>query len=109
MNQSVYLDYCATTPVHPDVRSAMLAALDDHFGNPSSMHWAGRQAADLLKVSRQEVASGIGCQAAAGSPPDPVVHTGARMAFDPVAGVQVFFGGSSSNPFTVYGNTVECL
>ena len=55
------------------------------------------------------LASGIGCQAAAGSPPDPVVHRGARMAFDPVAGVQVFFGGTSSNPVTVYGNTVECL
>jgi hypothetical protein len=54
------------------------------------------------------LASGLGCQAAASSPPDPVVHAGARMAFDPVAGVQVFFGGTSSNPFTTHGNTVEC-
>ena len=55
------------------------------------------------------LASGIGCQAAASSPPDSVVHTGARMAFDPVdGGVQVFFGGTSTNPFTVHGNTVEC-
>jgi hypothetical protein len=30
------------------------------------------------------------------------------MAFDPIAGVQVFFGGTSTNPFTVHGNTVEC-
>jgi cysteine desulfurase len=62
MDQHVYLDYCATTPVHPEVRSAMMAALDDNFGNPSSMHWAGRQAVDLLSISRQEVASGIGSQ-----------------------------------------------
>jgi len=54
------------------------------------------------------LASGIGCQAAATSPPDPVVHSGARMAFDAANGVQVFFGGTSSNPFTTYGNTVEC-
>jgi hypothetical protein len=54
------------------------------------------------------LASGIGCQSAASSPPDPVVHRGARMAFDPIAGVQVFFGGTSTNPFTVHGNTVEC-
>jgi hypothetical protein len=54
------------------------------------------------------LASGIGCQASAGSPPDPVVHKGARMAFDPVAGTQVFFGGTSSSPFTVHDNTVEC-
>jgi cysteine desulfurase len=62
MNQRIYLDYCATTPLHPDVRSAMLAALEETFGNPSSMHWAGRQAAELLKSSRQEVAAGIGSQ-----------------------------------------------
>ena len=39
------------------------------------------------------LASGIGCQSAGSSPPDPVVHQGAMMAFDAVAGVQVFFGG----------------
>jgi hypothetical protein len=55
------------------------------------------------------LASGIGCQAAAGSPPDPVVHPGARMAFDPVAGVQVFFGGEASEGEASYANTVECL
>jgi hypothetical protein len=52
------------------------------------------------------LATGIGCQAAAGSPPDPIVHAGARMAFDPVDGVQVFFGGRGYR--TTYGNTVEC-
>jgi len=54
------------------------------------------------------LASGIGCQAAASSPPDPVVHSGAQMAFDPVAGVQVYFGGISPSTSTVHGNTVEC-
>jgi hypothetical protein len=54
------------------------------------------------------LASGIGCQAAASSPPDAVVHAGARMAFDPVANTMVFFGGTSSNPLTIHGNTVEC-
>jgi hypothetical protein len=54
-------------------------------------------------------ASGIGCQSAAGSPPDPVVHQGAMMAFDAVAGVQVFFGGEDPDDvFLAYGNTVEC-
>jgi len=62
VNQRFYLDYCATTPVHPDVRLAMKATLDDDFGNPSSMHWAGRRAAELIQISRQNTASGIGCQ-----------------------------------------------
>lgn len=54
------------------------------------------------------LASGIGCQAATSSPPDAVVHAGARMAFDPVDGVQVFFGGTNTISGTVHGNTVEC-
>ncbi len=62
MGRQIYLDYCATTPVHPDVRAAMLKTLEDEFGNPSSMHWAGRSAARLLDKARLQVAQGIGCQ-----------------------------------------------
>ena len=62
MNRRIYLDYCATTPVHPDVRAAMLSALDEDFGNPSSMHWAGRRAGKLLELACAEVAQGIGSQ-----------------------------------------------
>jgi hypothetical protein len=54
------------------------------------------------------LAIGIGCQAAVSSPPDPVVHPGARMAYDPVAHVQVFFGGEADQGASSYGNTVEC-
>jgi hypothetical protein len=54
------------------------------------------------------LASGIGCQSAAGSPPDAVVHTGAMMARDAVGGVQVFFGGETPDGNSSYGNTVEC-
>jgi len=54
------------------------------------------------------LASGIGCQSVAGSPPDPVVHRGARMAYDPAARVQVFFGGEDADGTAAYGNTVEC-
>ncbi len=60
MNPGIYLDYCATTPVHPVVRSAMLATLEDDFGNPSSMHWAGRRAGELVSRARAEVAASIG-------------------------------------------------
>jgi cysteine desulfurase len=62
MNQPVYLDYCATTPIHPDVRAAMRSTLEEAFGNPSSMHWAGRLAAQMLDQARSEVALGLGCQ-----------------------------------------------
>jgi cysteine desulfurase len=60
VNSKVYLDYCATTPVHPDVRAAMLSTLAEDFGNPSSMHWAGRRALEFITQARVEVAAGIG-------------------------------------------------
>jgi len=56
-------------------------------------------------------ASGIGCQAAVTSPPDPEVHPETRMAFDATSGVQVFFGGVENLPGVgawAYDNTVEC-
>jgi len=60
MDRSIYLDYCATTPVHPEVKSAIMTTLERSFGNPSSMHWAGREAAKLLDDARIEVATEIG-------------------------------------------------
>jgi hypothetical protein len=54
-------------------------------------------------------ATGIACQAAAGSQ-DGTIHPSARMAFDAAAGVQVFFGGgeNSSTGIQFFDNTVEC-
>jgi cysteine desulfurase len=63
MSQEVYLDYCATTPMHPDVREAMLATLEDSFGNPSSMHRKGQESKRLLENARQQVAQGLSAQA----------------------------------------------
>jgi cysteine desulfurase len=62
----VYLDHNATTAVHPEVLAAMMPFFGDQFGNPSSLHWAGREvkayldqarerAADLLHASPEEV------------------------------------------------------
>lgn len=62
MSPRIYLDYYATTPLHPSVRNEMLRALDVDFGNPSSMHWAGSDSRLLLERARTDVASGIGCQ-----------------------------------------------
>jgi selenocysteine lyase/cysteine desulfurase len=61
MNSRIYLDYCATTPILSSVRNAMLCALDVDFGNPSSMHWAGNAARELISQARVDVADEIGC------------------------------------------------
>ena len=56
----VYLDHNATTPVRPEVVHAMTACLTGNFGNPSSVHWAGRQAKRALEDAREQVAGLIG-------------------------------------------------
>src|SRR5262245_51546747 len=57
----VYLDYNATTPINPTVVSAMRPFLDDHYGNPSSWHWASIEAKAGLEVARGQVAALLRC------------------------------------------------
>lgn len=57
----VYLDYNASTPVDPRVQAVMNSALDDGFGNPSSGHWAGAPAHEMVEAARRQVADLLGC------------------------------------------------
>ena len=52
----IYLDYNATTPVCDPAREAMLPYLDRHFGNPSSVHAAGRNARAAIDNARDKIA-----------------------------------------------------
>jgi len=58
--KKIYLDHNATTPLHPEVLNAMLPALQDNFGNPSSIHSFGRSARVQLDEAREKVAHLIG-------------------------------------------------
>jgi cysteine desulfurase len=60
----IYLDYNASTPLHPHVAQGMRATLEEHYGNPSSAHWAGRSAKTSLEQSRAQVAALLGCTSA---------------------------------------------
>jgi cysteine desulfurase len=53
----IYLDYNATTPLCDDARAAMLPYLDRHFGNPSSVHAAGREARAAIDNARDKLAA----------------------------------------------------
>jgi cysteine desulfurase len=75
----IYLDYAATTPVHPEVRAAVLSALDGTFGNPSSSHWAGQAAAQRVEQARAEVAARIG------APPATICFTSGATESDNLA------------------------
>ncbi len=63
MAGTVYLDCNATSPLRPEARAAMLAALDDG-GNPSSVHGAGRKARRHLEDARAAVAALVGADPA---------------------------------------------
>jgi cysteine desulfurase len=52
----IYLDYNATTPLCDEARAAMLPYLDRHFGNPSSIHAAGREARAAIDDARDKIA-----------------------------------------------------
>jgi cysteine desulfurase len=78
----IYLDFNASTPLAPEVIRAVQPYLTRHFGNPSSMHWAGRPGREAIEVARSEVASLIGAQ------PNEIVFTS---------------GGSEANNHAILG------
>ncbi len=60
----IYLDNAATTPVRREVLEAMWPYLTGEFGNPSSSHSMGEQAARALAKARESVAGVLGCRPA---------------------------------------------
>lgn len=58
--QTIYFDYAATTPVHPEVLKAMLPYMSDDYGNASSIHHMGRKPSVVLESCRGRIARSIG-------------------------------------------------
>src|SRR5258708_12840521 len=77
--ERVYLDHNATTPLDPRVFEAMVPALRDGFGNPSSQHWFGQQARAALDEARGQVAALIGAT------PAEIVFTASGTEADNIA------------------------
>lgn len=60
----VYMDNNATTAVRPEVLESMLPFFREQFGNPSSVHWAGRAVTGGVEKAREQVARLINCSPA---------------------------------------------
>jgi cysteine desulfurase len=58
--KKVYLDYNATTPVLPEVLNVMMPFFSEKFGNPSSSHFFGKEAASALKLAAEQTMDLIG-------------------------------------------------
>jgi cysteine desulfurase len=69
MKEPIYLDFNATTPVHPEVLEAMLPFFGPVFGNPSSAHPYGFRLRSAVENGRAQVARLIGAE------PDEIVFT----------------------------------
>jgi cysteine desulfurase len=78
----IYLDFNASTPIAPEAAEAMRPFLSQHFGNPSSQHWAGIPAKEAVEHARKQVAELLQCS------PDEIVFTS---------------GGSESNNHAIKG------
>lgn len=74
-NDKIYLDYAATTPVDPEVLQAMLPYFTDRFGNASSLHSFGREAAEAVSTARENLADFFHC-----APEEIVFTSGATEA-----------------------------
>ena len=58
----IYADNAATTKMSRTAIDAMLPYMETYYGNPSSLHTVGQQAAEALMAARQTVAECLGCQ-----------------------------------------------
>ena len=58
----IYLDNASTTPVCEECAEIAYSVMKDHYGNPSSTHTLGRDAASILKNARSQVSAALGCK-----------------------------------------------
>ena len=59
---TVYADNAATTKMSQTAIDAMLPYMTTVYGNPSSLHSVGQQAAEALDAARETVANCLGCE-----------------------------------------------
>jgi cysteine desulfurase len=79
MNDPVYLDYAATTPVDPRVSAYMFECIGE-FGNPASrMHQYGRRAQQIIEQAADNVATLINCA------PEEIIWTSGATESDNLA------------------------
>ncbi|HSO81331.1 cysteine desulfurase family protein, partial [Thiocapsa sp.] len=78
-------------PIAPAVARSMQAAMEDAFGNPSSLHWAGEPARTLVEQARTEVAALLGCA------PQEIAFTSGGTESNNLALKGIFFAARRAN------------
>src|SRR3954451_16380141 len=97
----VHFDYNATTPLAPEVLSAMRPYLEEEYGNPSCLHWAGRRAQHAIEHARWQVAKLLHCE------PTEIVFTSGGTESNNSALAGVFFKSPRKEPLHLIISSVE--
>ena len=57
----IYADNAATTKISQTAKNAMISAMEDIYGNPSSIHQMGMEANNALQTAREQISRCLGC------------------------------------------------
>jgi cysteine desulfurase len=90
--QQIYLDHNASTPIAPEVAEVMRSAMTKAYGNPSSPHWAGAPAREMVETARRQVADLLGCAS------EEVVFTSGGSEANNLALKGIFFASEKEQP-----------
>lgn len=77
--ERLYLDYAATTPLAPEVLEEILPYFNQRFGNPSSVHFFGRETREAIESARRRLAESLGAD------PEEIVFTSGGTESDILA------------------------
>ena len=101
MDKIIYMDNAATTSTGRAALDAMIPVLEKDYGNPSSLHQLGQQAADLLADARKRIASSIGAQ------PDEIYFTSGGTEADNRAITQIARAGAEKGKKHIISTAFE--
>jgi cysteine desulfurase len=98
----IYWDYNAASPLRPEVAQGLARAFSQGgFGNPSSVHQAGREARGRMDAARARVARVLGCE------PKELCFTGSGSEADALALKGAFFARPEPGRRRIVTSSIE--
>ncbi len=99
--KKIYLDYAATTPVDPEVKTFIQPYFDEIFGNTHSIHSVGQQAYRIVEQARVFIASQINCK------PEEIIFTSGGTESNNTAIKGIFFANRKLGSVHIITSTIE--
>ena len=97
----IYADNAATTKISQTAMKAMISAMENSYGNPSSIHQIGMAANDALQTAREQIARCLGCM------PKEIFFTSGGTESDNQAIVSAAMPGAKKNKRHIISTAFE--